>query len=102
MLCVGKLRTNAEEEEREKTGQTGRQGFTSTWKRNELERKVSGILEKIGKEVGVNDIVSCVGLNEHKVLRAITTSGDRVPSSEAASSLPVDWWQPDQAYDVEY
>ncbi|THH00401.1 hypothetical protein EW026_g2124 [Hermanssonia centrifuga] len=58
MLCVGKLRTNAEEEEREKTGQTGRQGFTSTWKRNELERKVSGILEKIGKEVGVNDIVS--------------------------------------------
>ncbi|PSR73576.1 hypothetical protein PHLCEN_2v10495 [Hermanssonia centrifuga] len=55
MLCVGKLRTDTKEE-REKTGQAGRQGLTSTWKRNEMERKVSGILEKIGKEVGVNDI----------------------------------------------
>ena len=56
VLNSGKIRTDAEEEEREKSGHSGRTGFTATWKRNENERKMAFTLEKIGREVGTNNV----------------------------------------------
>lgn len=55
-LCMGKLRTDAEEEEREKSGEPGRKGWSNTWKRTEVERKMCSTLEKIAKEVGTTNI----------------------------------------------
>ena len=55
-LLMGKLRTDAEEEEREKSGEKGRAGFTPTWKRNETEKKMCATLARIGKEVGTDNI----------------------------------------------
>lgn len=53
----GKLRTDQEEQERESQGKRGRTGFSdSTWKRNDLEKQMSAVLEKIAGEVGTSDI----------------------------------------------
>lgn len=56
-LGEGKLRTDAEEEERAKSGENGRALF-GDWRRNETELKVSRALEKIAKEVGAKNIIS--------------------------------------------
>lgn len=56
VLCGGKLRTDAEEEERERSGANGRQGFAPSWKRNDPEKKITSVLEKIGKEVGAQSM----------------------------------------------
>ena len=56
LLCSGRLRTDSEEEERERTQQNGRQGFNPSWKRNETERKAAAVLEKIGNELGTKNI----------------------------------------------
>lgn len=56
MLCSGRLRTDAEEEERERQGQQGRVRNAPDWKRTEVERKVSGVLAKIANDVGTNNI----------------------------------------------
>jgi aryl-alcohol dehydrogenase-like predicted oxidoreductase len=53
----GKLRTDAEEEERAKSGENGRT-MTGDWRRNENEVKMSHALEKIAKEIGVKSITS--------------------------------------------
>jgi aryl-alcohol dehydrogenase-like predicted oxidoreductase len=55
VLGQGKLRTDAEEEERAKSGENGRTVF-GDWRRNESEIKVSRALEKIANEVGVKSI----------------------------------------------
>ena len=55
-LGMGKVRTDAEEEAREEAGEKGRTGFTDTWLRNEIEKKVCGVLEKMGKEIGTGNI----------------------------------------------
>lgn len=56
VLRSGRLRTDAEEAEREKSGTLGRKGFNPDWKRTEVEVKMSGVLEKIAGEVGTQNI----------------------------------------------
>jgi aryl-alcohol dehydrogenase-like predicted oxidoreductase len=56
VLAGGKLRTDAEEEERQQTGENGRISYGGDWVRNENEVKMSRALEKIAKEVGAKSI----------------------------------------------
>ncbi|EIW79233.1 arylalcohol dehydrogenase [Coniophora puteana RWD-64-598 SS2] len=58
VLAGGKLRTDAEEERRRKTGEKGRDPFGIGWERTETEKKMSAALEKIAKEVGAKHITS--------------------------------------------
>lgn len=53
VLAGGKLRSDAEEERRRKTGENGRTTF-GPWERTEDEKKVSHALEKVAKEVGLD------------------------------------------------
>lgn len=55
VLRSGKFRTDAEEEERRKTGEKGR-SLTGTWERSPDEVKVSRALEKVAGEVGTKNI----------------------------------------------
>jgi len=56
VLAGGKIRTDAEEEERRKTGEKGRQIFGPNWERSEDERKMASALEKVAIEVGAKSI----------------------------------------------
>ncbi len=56
MLRAGKLRTDAEEEEREKSGEKGRMSSSPDWKRNDAEKKMTEALEKIAAEHGTKNI----------------------------------------------
>ena len=59
-MCGGKLRSDAEEERREKSGEQGRDLKLDNhgWKRTEEEKKMSHALEKVAKEVGVESITA--------------------------------------------
>ncbi|KAJ8075352.1 putative aryl-alcohol dehydrogenase aad14 [Marasmius tenuissimus] len=57
VLGGGKLRTDAEEEQRKQSGEEGRKVLTD-WLRNPDEVKMSHALEKVAKEVGVKNITS--------------------------------------------
>ena len=56
VLAEGKIRTDAEEEARIASGENGRGLLGAEWKRNEDQRKMSKILEKIAAEVGAKNI----------------------------------------------
>ncbi|KAI0741038.1 aryl-alcohol dehydrogenase [Earliella scabrosa] len=56
VLAAGKIRTDAEEEARLKSGELGRRTFGADWMRNEKERKVAKVLEEIAGEVGTSSI----------------------------------------------
>jgi len=56
VLAAGKIRTDADEEERRKTGEKGRQLFSPDWERNENERKIVYALEKVASEIGAKSI----------------------------------------------
>ncbi len=60
VLASGKLRTDAEEERREKSGEYGRdlKLDNTGWKRTEQEKIVSHALEKVAKEVGTDSITA--------------------------------------------
>ncbi|KAI0076939.1 Aldo/keto reductase [Panus rudis PR-1116 ss-1] len=58
VLVQGKIRTDAEEEERRKTGQQGRPGFSTSWERSEDQKKMCKALEKVAAEVGAKSIRS--------------------------------------------
>ena len=58
VLAGGKFRTDTEEEQRRTTGEDGRKMFGPAWERTEMERKVSGLLEKVAKEVGAKSITA--------------------------------------------
>lgn len=53
VLVAGRLRSDAEEERRRKTGENGRTTF-GPWERSEDEKKISHALEKVAKEVGLD------------------------------------------------
>ena len=53
VLAAGKLRSDAEEERRRKTGENGRT-MLGPWERTEDEKKMSHALEKVAKEVGLD------------------------------------------------
>jgi aryl-alcohol dehydrogenase-like predicted oxidoreductase len=56
VLAGGKLRTDAEEEERKRTGENGRTISNPDWLRNESQKKMSQLLEKIAKDVNAKSI----------------------------------------------
>ncbi|KAL1938976.1 hypothetical protein VTO73DRAFT_11129 [Trametes versicolor] len=58
VLAGGKIRSDAEEQRRRETGEKGRTAFNPEWERNETERKVAGVLEKVAAQVGAPNIQS--------------------------------------------
>ncbi|KAJ7443187.1 NADP-dependent oxidoreductase domain-containing protein [Mycena galericulata] len=58
VLARGKLRTDAEEEQRRTTGEKGRTLTNPDWERNENEKKMSHALEKVANEVGTKSITA--------------------------------------------
>ena len=48
----GKIRSDAEEEERRKSGKQGRLGWGESWERTEDQKKVCKALEQVAQEVG--------------------------------------------------
>ena len=58
VLAGGKLRSDAEEERRLKSGEGGRTLLGVEWLRNEDEKKISAALEKVAKEVGTEHITA--------------------------------------------
>lgn len=58
VLAGGKLRTDAEEQRRIDSGENGRATMSSTWLRNENEKKICAALEKVAKEVGTEHITA--------------------------------------------
>ncbi|KAK7059623.1 aryl-alcohol dehydrogenase [NADP+] [Favolaschia claudopus] len=64
VLASGKLRSDAEEERREKSGEMGRdiKIDDNGWKRTPQEKTMSNALEKVAKEVGVEGSVSAVAI----------------------------------------
>lgn len=58
VLGGGKIRTDAEEERRRKTGENGRTVMGPQWERTEHEKKVSKALEKVAEEIGAKSITA--------------------------------------------
>ncbi|TCD60158.1 hypothetical protein EIP91_010629 [Steccherinum ochraceum] len=58
VLHGGKIRTDAEEERRRKTGEGGRTLGNPEWERSEDEKKMCRALEKVAKEVGAKSITA--------------------------------------------
>ncbi|KAJ7775720.1 NADP-dependent oxidoreductase domain-containing protein [Mycena maculata] len=58
VLAGGKLRTDAEEQQRRVTGEKGRLLVGPHWERNENEKKMSQALEKVAGEVGAKSITA--------------------------------------------
>ncbi|KAI0071566.1 Aldo/keto reductase [Panus rudis PR-1116 ss-1] len=56
VLAAGKIRTDAEEQQRRESGEKGRMIFGPDWERTEEERNVCLALEKVAKEVGASSI----------------------------------------------
>ena len=55
-LAGGKIRTDAEEEQRRESGEKGRMLSGRPWERTEDQRKVCLALEKVASEVGAKSI----------------------------------------------
>lgn len=58
VLAGGRIRTDADEERRRENGEDGRTVFRANWERNEEQRKVSRVLEEVGKEIGVEGVTA--------------------------------------------
>ncbi|KAK7687674.1 hypothetical protein QCA50_008889 [Cerrena zonata] len=58
VLAAGKIRSDAEEQQRRESGEKGRMTFGPNWERNENERKIAAALEKVAAEVGTKNIAS--------------------------------------------
>ncbi|KAJ7165697.1 NADP-dependent oxidoreductase domain-containing protein [Mycena crocata] len=58
VLAGGRLRTDAEEEQRRATGEKGRTTFNPNWERTEDEKKMAAALEKVAGEVGTKSITA--------------------------------------------
>jgi len=58
VLLGGKIMTDAQEEERRKSGEQGRTFARPDWGRNETEKKISHVLEKVAEEAGAKHITS--------------------------------------------
>jgi aryl-alcohol dehydrogenase-like predicted oxidoreductase len=60
VLASGKIRTDEEEERRKQSKENGRTGFEGadpeSWVRNEEERAMTKVLERVGKELGTKSI----------------------------------------------
>ncbi|EMD36884.1 hypothetical protein CERSUDRAFT_114803 [Gelatoporia subvermispora B] len=58
VLAAGKIRTDAEEEQRRQTGEKGRTISSDQWERTPEQRKVCLALEEVAKQVGAKSITS--------------------------------------------
>jgi aryl-alcohol dehydrogenase-like predicted oxidoreductase len=58
VLAAGNLRTDAEEAARLASGEKGRTIINPEWLRNDNEKKMCAVLEKVAKEVGAKSIQS--------------------------------------------
>lgn len=90
----GKIRTDAEEEERRKNGKEGRLGWGSSWERTEDQKKVCKALEKVAAEVGATSIRAGKSCSLGYVLRRAhgrLASGARIPHAQNDSCLPYSW-----------
>ncbi|KAJ3492253.1 hypothetical protein NLI96_g158 [Meripilus lineatus] len=56
VLAAGKIRSDAEEQQRRETGEKGRMMGGGEWERTEDQRKVCQALEKVASEVGAKSI----------------------------------------------
>ncbi|THU78802.1 arylalcohol dehydrogenase [Dendrothele bispora CBS 962.96] len=79
VIGTGKLRTDEEEAQREKSGEKGRAPRgSSDWKRTPEEVKISKALEKVAKEVGVKSITSvAIAYVMHKTTHVFPVIGGR-------------------------
>ncbi|KAF5339647.1 hypothetical protein D9758_015583 [Tetrapyrgos nigripes] len=74
----GRLRTDEEEERREKSGENGRSAWGSDWKRTPEEVKISRALEKVAKKVGVKSISTvAIAYVLHKTTNVFSIIGGR-------------------------
>ncbi|KAK0449002.1 NADP-dependent oxidoreductase domain-containing protein [Desarmillaria tabescens] len=62
VLAEGRLRTDAEEQQRRETGEKGRMLSGENWERTEVEIKASRALEKVAAEVGVGSNIRAVAI----------------------------------------
>ncbi|KAI0345591.1 aryl-alcohol dehydrogenase [Trametopsis cervina] len=77
VLASGHIRTDAEEENRRKTGENGRQ-FLGPWERNENEKKVCKALEQVAEQVGAKHITAvAIAYVMHKAPYAFPIIGGR-------------------------
>jgi hypothetical protein len=94
VLASGKLRSDAEEERREKSGEMGRdiKIDDNGWKRTPAEKKMSNALEKVAKEVGV-DSVTAGWFNSTFESPVIDhhPSRHRLPPPQSALRFPHGW-----------
>ncbi|PBK88002.1 Aldo/keto reductase [Armillaria gallica] len=58
----GRLRTDAEEQQRKETGENGRTMFSPNWEGTEVEVKVRRALEKVAAKVGVGSNIRAVAI----------------------------------------
>ncbi|PPR03574.1 hypothetical protein CVT24_007613 [Panaeolus cyanescens] len=78
VLAGGKIRTDAEEERRLKSGENGRTVFSDEWRRNDRERAVCAALEKVAAEVGAKHITSvAIAYVLHKTINVFPIIGGR-------------------------
>ena len=56
VLAAGRIRSDAQEEERRKTGEKGRTMLSPNWERTEEEKRVARVLEEVAAEVGAPTI----------------------------------------------
>ncbi|KAK7451178.1 putative aryl-alcohol dehydrogenase aad14 [Stygiomarasmius scandens] len=74
----GRLRTDEDEERREKSGENGRSMYGEDWKRTPEEARISRALEKVAKEVGVKSITSvAIAYVMHKTTHVFPVIGGR-------------------------
>jgi hypothetical protein len=67
VIAGGRLRSDDEEKRREASGEGGRTVFNPDWRRNEVEKKVSFALEKVGREHGDDVSVSAGKFIVHRL-----------------------------------
>ncbi|KAJ3502024.1 hypothetical protein NMY22_g18726 [Coprinellus aureogranulatus] len=78
VLGGGKIRTDAEEERRRKTGEKGRMILSQQWERTETEKKVSKALEKVAEEIGAKSITAvAIAYVMHKTTYVFPIIGGR-------------------------
>ncbi|KAF4612973.1 hypothetical protein D9613_010911 [Agrocybe pediades] len=86
VLAGGKIRTDAEEERRRQTGEKGRTIFDPSWERNDREKAVCKVLEKVAADIGAKHITSvAIAYLMHKAPFVFPIVGGRKPEQLLAN-----------------
>jgi aryl-alcohol dehydrogenase-like predicted oxidoreductase len=96
VLAGGRLRTDADDERRRRTGENGRTILNLDWERTEDEKKMAKALEEVAKQVGTEHITAgefnqslVIGIDFIDSKRA--HSRYRVCTSEDTLCIPNHW-----------